>query len=141
MCTLFTPDHLVDNSGVGLDELDDFGRDAFVCVVGDREAEVSFAVHLHGYVHCLKQGCFVDSCEDEVSFVKGLGTFGGGSDAHGCDGFADGEEEAALFRKSSGVADDGEGVHLQVVVVVEAEWLMGYYAAVEFESALFKSFA
>ena len=36
----------------------------------------------------------------------------------------DAGEEGGFFGKGSAIADDGEGVHLETVVVVEAEGLM-----------------
>ncbi len=51
----FSPDHFVDYAGVALDELDDLGGYAFVYVVGNGEAEMAVAVHLHGDVDGLQQ--------------------------------------------------------------------------------------
>lgn len=94
---LFAPDHFVDHAGVGLDELDDFGRDALVNVVGYGEAEVAVVVHLYGYIHGLQQRGFVNASEDKVAFVKSFRTLGGSADAYGSNGFADAQEEAAFF--------------------------------------------
>lgn len=102
---------------------------------------MTVAVHLNGYVHGLEERSFVNAGKDEVAFVKGFGSLGGGADAHGGDGFAYRQEEAALLGKCTGVTHHGEGVHLQIVVVMEAEGLVGYHTAVEFEAALFKAFA
>ena len=54
---------------------------------------------------------------------------------------ADGSEEAALFRESAAVADDAESVHLQAVVVEEAERLVLDHAGIELELALFQALA
>lgn len=137
----FSPDHFVDYAGVALDELDDLGGYAFVDVVGHGKAEVAVSVHLDGYVDGLQKRCLVDAGEDEVAFVKGFGTLGGGADAYGSNRFANGQEEARFLGKGAGVADHGEGVHLQVVVVVEAERLVGNHARIKFEATLLKAFA
>ena len=47
---------------------------------------------------------------------------------------ADGGEEGALLRQSAAIRDNAEGVHLQAVVVVEAEGLVLYDARVELKA-------
>lgn len=46
----------------------------------------------------------------------------------------DAGKERGFFGKSSTVADDGKGLHLKAIVVVEAEGLMLDDARVEFEA-------
>lgn len=92
--SVFSPYHIVDHAGVGLDELDYLGGYVGVRVVWDGEAEVAAPVHFHGHVHGLQKRCPVNAREDEVAFVKGLGALGGGADAHGCYGPAYAQEEA-----------------------------------------------
>ena len=48
---------------------------------------------------------------------------------------SDRSEEAALLRKRAAVAHHSEGVHLEAVVVMEAERLVLYDPAVKFEAA------
>ena len=52
---------------------------------------------------------------------------------------ADGCEEAALLWQGTGVGDDGEGVHLQAVVVVEAQRLVLDDTRVELEVRLLQA--
>lgn len=47
---------------------------------------------------------------------------------------ADAGEEGGFLGKGSTVADDGKGVHLEAVVIVEAEGLMLNDARVELEA-------
>ena len=47
---------------------------------------------------------------------------------------ADAGEEGGFFGKGSAIADDGEGVHLEAVVVVETEGLMLDDTRVELEA-------
>lgn len=89
----FSPDHFVDDTGIGLDQLYDLCGDALVGVVGHGESVVAVAYHGYGCVDGLQQGVCVDAGEDEVAFVKGFGTLGGGADAHGGERMAHGEEE------------------------------------------------
>ena len=81
---------------------------------------MAIAVHLHGNVNGLQEGCLINAGKDEVAFVEGFGALGGGADAHGGDGFADRQEETRFLGEGAGVGHYSEGIHLQVVVVVEA---------------------
>lgn len=64
------------------------------------------------------------SASSNVTLVDGFGTLGRGADADGGEGVADAGEERGFFGKGSTIADDGEGVHLEAVVVVETEGLV-----------------
>lgn len=79
---------------------------------------------LYSGVNGLEQGFLVDTSNDEVALVDGLGTLGRSTDADGGEGVADTGEERGFLGKGSAIADDGEGVHLEAVVVVETEGLM-----------------
>ena len=46
----------------------------------------------------------------------------------------DGSEERGFLGKCAGVGDYGGSIHLQAVVVVEAEGLVLYHATVELEA-------
>ena len=50
---LLPPDHLIDNTGVALNQLDDLCTDVFVCISRNRYSIVSILYHLNGNVHCL----------------------------------------------------------------------------------------
>ena len=117
-----------------MDELDYLGGDICIHVVGYWEAKVAVAVHLHSYVNGLEETVFVNAGEDEVAFVEGFGALCGGADAHSGDGFAYAEEETTLFGECAGVADNGKGVQLEVVVVMETERFVGDNALVKFEA-------
>lgn len=99
------------------------------------------AVHGDGCIHGLQEGPLVDTGEDEAGVVERLGTLGGGADADGREGMAYGGEEARFLGERAGVGDNGRGVHLQAVVVVEAEGFVPYHAAVEPESGLLEALA
>ncbi len=119
-----TPHHLVDNAHVALYDLHDLGTDILVHIVGDGNAMLTVTAELDSGVNGLEQGLLVDTSNDEVALVDGFGTLGRGADADGGEGMADTGEERGFFGKGSAIADDGEGVHLKAVVVVEAEGLV-----------------
>ena len=136
----FPPHHLIDDSDVALDNLDDLVAD-IVGVVGHGDAVIAVAGHADGEVHALQESLLVNATEDEACLVEGLGTLRAGADAHGGDGFADRGVEAALFGQGTTVAHHAEGVHLQAVVVVEAEGLLYLNTRVKLEAAGFKAVA
>lgn len=95
---------------------------------------LAVTAELDGSINGLQQGFLVDTCNDEVTLVDGFGTLGRGTDANGGERMADAGEERGFFGKGSAIADDGEGVHLEAVVVVEAEGLMLNDARVKLEA-------
>ncbi len=129
-----SPDHLVDDAGVALDDLHDLGRDVFFDVVGHGDAVVAVLVHRDGGVDSLQEGLFVDAGDEEASLVKRFGAFRAGADADCRERVADACEEGAFFGECAAVAYDGESVHLQAVVVVESERFVLNHAPVKFEA-------
>ena len=123
-----------------MDNLDDLVAD-IVGVVGHGDAVVAVAGHADGEVYALQETFLVDAAEDEAGFVEGLGALGAGADAHGGDGFADGGVEAALLGQGAAVTYHAEGVHLQAVVVVEAEGLLHLHTWIQLETAGFEAVA
>lgn len=95
---------------------------------------LAVTAELDGSINGLQQGFLVDTCNDEVTLVDGLGALGRGTDADGGEGMADAGEERGFLGKGSAIADDGKGVHLEAVVVVETEGLMLNDARVELEA-------
>ena len=140
---LFSPDHLVDDADVGLDDLHDLVGDVFVGVVGDGDgAAVLFLTdHLNRGIDGLKQSFRVDAGEDEACLVERLGAFGGGADADGGERVSDRGEERGFLGERAGIGHDTGGVHLQAVVIVESERFVLNYAAVELESRGFEAFS
>ena len=78
----------------------------------------------------------IDACQNETSLVQSLGALGGGADAHRRERVPHAGEEAALLGQRAAVADHGEGVHLQAVVVVEAQGLVLDHPLVQLETGL-----
>lgn len=82
----------------------------------------------------MEETFFVDAGEDEASFVKGFGALGAGADADCRERMTYASEETGLFREGAAVGDYREGVHLEAVVVVEAERFVRDYPAVQLET-------
>ena len=83
----------------------------------------------------------IDSGKDKVPFIEGLGTLRGGADADGRYRITLGEIETAFLGERSAVGDNGEGIELKVIVVMETERFMTDDAFVKFESGGFESCA
>lgn len=115
-------------------DLHDLGADILVHIIGNGDAMLAVTAELDGGVNGLEQGLLVDTGNDEVALVDGFGTLGRGTDADGGEGMADAGEERGFLGKGSAIADDGKGVHLEAVVVVETEGLMLNDARVELEA-------
>ena len=133
--SIFPPDHLVDDAGVALYDLDDLGGYVLLDVVGHGDAGIPVRVHPHGRVHGLQQRALVYAGEYEASLVQRLRPLGRRPDADRRERAPDAREEAALLGKGSGVRNHREGVHLQAVVVMEPQRLVPDDAAVEPEPA------
>ena len=134
--SVFSPHHLVDDADVGLDELHDLGGDVLVRVVWDRGAVVAVLHQFDRRVNRLKKAVLVYAGEDEAGLVEGFGALRARADADGWERMAHAREERGLLRKRAAVAHYGEGVHLEAVVVVEAERLVLNHAGVEPEAGL-----
>ena len=81
----------------------------------------------------------IDACQNKAPLVQGLGTLRGSADAHRRERVPHAGEETALLGQSAAVADHGEGVHLQAVVVVEAQGLMLDHPLVQLEAGLLQT--
>ncbi len=124
-----------------MDDFDDDVADVLAGVDAYGGAVVVGGVHRYGGVDCLQQAAGVDAGKDEAGVVEALGALGAGAYAHCREGVPYRGEEAAFFGQGATIADDGGCVHLQAVVVVEAQGLVAYHAAVELKAALLQALA
>lgn len=83
----------------------------------------------------------VDACQDEVTLVQCFGTFGAGADADCRERMAHGSKEAALLRQGTTIRHNTESVHLQTVIVVEAQRFVLDDTLVKHEAALLQTLA
>lgn len=81
----------------------------------------------------------IDACQDETSLIQSFGPLRGGADTHRRERMPYAGEEAALLGQSAGIRDHGEGVHLQAVVVMEAQRLMLDHPLVQLETGLLQT--
>ena len=81
----------------------------------------------------------IDACQDEAALVQSLGPLRGSADTHRRERVPHAGEEAALLGQSAAIADHSEGVHLQAVVVVEAQGLVLDHPLVQLETGLLQT--
>lgn len=139
--SILSPHHLADHAGVALDDLYHLVGHVFIHIVRHGNTEITVLVHLNGHIHRLQQMVTVDTGQDEIALVQRLGALCAGADAHGREGVADAGEEAALLRQSAAVGHHTERVHLEAVIVVEAQRFVLDNAPVQREAALLQSLA
>ena len=131
--SIFTPHHLVNHAHIALDDLDHLGGH-ILHIVGHGNADVAIVVHGHGGFHRLLHAAGGDTRQNEAALVQRLGALGGSADAHRREGLADAGEEAGFLGQGAGVAHHAVGVHLQVVVIVEAQRLVQPHPLVQLEA-------
>ncbi len=135
------PNHFVDNANVRLDDANHLSAYVLIHIVGDGNAGEAVADEGDGYVYALQEALGVDATEHEAPLVQRLGALRRGADADGWEGVANGGEVAALLGQGTGVRDHAEGVHLEAVVIVEAEGLVLDDARVKLEAGSLETLA
>ena len=128
---LFSPDHLIHHTCVALDNLHNLSRYVLIYIIRHRQSVIAIKVHLHRCVYSLQQAFFVNACEHEAAFVQRFRALRRGADAHRRECMADACEEVAFLRQCTGIRYYSKGVHLQAVVIMEAQRLMLNYALVQ----------
>ena len=81
----------------------------------------------------------IDACQNKAALVQSLGALRGGADTHRRERVSYAGEETALLGQSAAIADHSEGVHLQAVVVVEAQGLVLDHPLVQLEAGLLQT--
>lgn len=94
-----------------------------------------------GGTNCIEQPALVDTCQHEAAPVHRLGALGRGPDADSGERAADRGEVARLLGERARVGDDGEGVHLEAVIVMEAHGLVRAYQGMQSEARLLQALA
>ena len=139
--SVLPPHHLIDHASVALDDLDHLVGHILIHIIRHRDTQITVLVHLDCHIHGLQQMVAVDACQDEVTLVQCFGAFGAGADADCRERMAHGSKEAALLRQGSGIGNNTESVHLQTVIVVEAQRFVLDDTLVKHEAALLQTLA
>lgn len=87
----------------------------------------------------VEQPALVDARQHEAAPVHRLGALGRGPDADRGERAANRGEVARLLGKRARVRDDGEGVHLEAVVIMEAHGLVRAHQGMQPEARLLQA--
>ena len=137
MESVFSPHHLIDHVDISLNDANHLHGHGLVHIIRAGLAQNTLLLHLDCHIGGVEQFPGGNASQDEVAGFQCLGALGGGADAHGGNGMTNGQIEAALLGQGAGVGDDCQSVHLQLVVVVEAQRLVDPDTRVQLETALF----
>ena len=128
------PNHLVHHADIALDDADDLRGHVLVDIIRHQDAREAVADEGDGDIDALEKADGVDAAEHEAALVQGLGALGRCTDADGREGMADAREEGGLLGQGAAIAHHRKRVHLQAVVIMEAEGLVLDDARVELEA-------
>ena len=129
------PHHLIHHPNIALDDAHDLRRDILIHIVRHRNTRKAVADQGDGHIDALEQPDRIDAAEDEAALVQGLGALGRCADADGWEGVADASEEGGLLGEGAAVGDHAECVHLQTVVIMEAQGFMPNHARIQNKAA------
>lgn len=83
----------------------------------------------------------IDARQNEVTLVQCFGTLRAGTNAHRRERMLHTGEEAAFLRQGATIGHHAESVHLQTIVVMEAQRLVLNNTLVQLEAALLQTLA
>lgn len=136
------PHHLVHHACVGLDDLHDLGGHFLRVVVRDGGLGMgALPLERDGGADRVEQPTLVDARQHEAAPVHRLRALGRGPDADRGERAADRSEVARLLGERARVGDDGEGVNLEAVVVMEAHGLVRAHQGMQPEARLLQALA
>ena len=87
----------------------------------------------------LEKAISINSRKDETSLVERFWSFGRSTNANSREWITYASKETTLFWKCTGVRYHGISLHLETVVVVEAERLLYLYARIELEARSYET--
>lgn len=128
---LFSPDHLINHTSVALDNLHNLSRYVLIYILRHRQSVFPIKVRLHRCVYSLQQAFFVNACKHKAALIQRFWTLRRGADAHRRERMSHAREEAAFLRQCTRIRYYSKGVHLQAVVIMEAQRLILNYALVQ----------
>ena len=135
------PHHLIHHPGITLNDPHHLRTHILIDIIRYGNPGMTIIDQRDSNIDTLEQTLGVDSTQDEAAFVQGFGALGGGADADGREGMADGGEEGRLFGECTRVGHHCKGIHLETVVVMETQGVVADDARVKLEAGGFKALA
>lgn len=139
--SLLPPHEAIHDAGIALNNPHDLCGHVLGGIIRHGGAEFAVFLHLHRQVDGLQQLLRMDAGEDKAALVQCLRPLGGGADAHCRERLAHRQVKTRLLRQRAAVGYDAEGVHLQAVVIVKAQRLVGDDAPVQIKAAFLQPLA
>ena len=133
--SLLPPHEAIHDAGIALNNPHDLCGHVLGGIIRHGSAEFAVLLHLHCQINGLQELLRVDARQDKAALVQCLRPLGGGADAHRWERLADRQVKTRLLRQGAAVGHDTEGVHLQAVVIMKAQRLVGDDAPVQFKAA------
>ena len=131
---ILSPNHLVHNTNIALDNLYYLGRNILLYIIWYRDAELAVLVEFYSCIYSLKETLLVDTCNDEIALVDCLWALGRSTDADSREWMTYTGEERRLLWKGSAIRYYRKGIHLKTIVIVEAERFMLDYSLIQFKA-------
>ena len=94
----FSPDHLIHNTGIGLNDFYHLCGYVFLDIVGNGDAVIAVITHIDRRCNCLQKAVFINSREDKASLIKCFGAFGACPYANRRERMSDAREERTFLR-------------------------------------------
>ena len=136
---VFSPHHFIDYIHISLNDANHLHGHSLIHIVGAGLTQDPLLLHLDCHIGGVKQLPRGDASQNKVPGFQCLGALGGGADTHSSDRMTNRQIEAAFLWQGTGVGNDCKSVHLQLVVVVEAQRLIDPDTRVKFKAALFQT--
>ena len=138
---ILPPHHLVDYPHIALNNFHYFSGNILIDIIRHRNTVTAIPAEFHSSIDCLEERLGINAGDDEVGFVNCLRTLGAGAYADSRERMADTGEERRLLWESAGVRHYRKSIHLQAVVVVEAEGFVLNHSWIELEALCGKTVA
>ena len=129
---LFPPYNIINDLRIALDNFHHFGAHTIINIVKRHRGCCFVGLHRATQFNRLYNILLSYPTDYDCSLIKHLRAFGAGADED-----AGKAEHGGFFGEGAAVGEDAEGVHLEVVVVEEAEGFELLDQGVKLEAALF----
>ena len=70
----FSPHHLINYTGVALDNLHNLRRYVLIHIIRHRQTVIAVEIHLHRRIHSLQQALLVNACQHKAALIQRLRT-------------------------------------------------------------------
>ena len=136
---VFSPHHLINYVYIALNDANYLHGYGLVHIIRAGLAQNALLLHLDCHIGSVEKLTSSNASQNKVTSLQRLRAFRTGADAHSGDGMTNGQIEATFLGQSAGVRDNCQSVHLQLIVIVEAQRLIDPDTRVEFEATLFQT--